>query len=104
VSEEEEEPPGVPEEEEEPPGMLEEEEPPGVPEEDESPDVEEEKRCGGSPTSPSSHPMKPPPGAREEEWCGDDGWSFPPRGMREKERCGSREKQTSHSGLGPTSS
>jgi hypothetical protein len=60
--------------------------------------------------------MKPPPGTREEEWCGgswsfppfiyvreercDDGRSFPPRGAREDERCGSRDQQTSRSGLG----
>jgi hypothetical protein len=50
VSEEEEEPLGVSEEEEEPLLGIEEEEDP-------------------SPTSPSSHPMKPPPGAREEEQC-----------------------------------
>jgi hypothetical protein len=62
-----------------------------VPEEEKSPGVEEEERCGRPPTSPPSHPTKPPPEAREDERCGD-GWSFPPRGMREKERCGSREK------------
>jgi hypothetical protein len=33
-----------------------------------------------------SHQMKHPPGAREEEQCGD-GYSFPPPGMRE-EWCG----------------
>ncbi len=54
---------------------MSEEEPLGMPEEEEPP-----------PTSPWSHPMKPPPGAREEE------------------QCGSREKRTSHSGLGPSSS
>jgi hypothetical protein len=43
------------------------------------------------PTSLPSHPIKPPPGVREEERCGDD-WSFPPRGTREEERCSSREK------------
>jgi hypothetical protein len=41
-------------------GVSEEEEPLGIPEEEESP-----------PTSPRSHLMKPPPGAREEERCGD---------------------------------
>jgi hypothetical protein len=59
-------PPCVLKEEEEPPGVLEEEESPGVPEEEKSPDVEEE-RCSGPPTSPPSHPMKPPPSMREEE-------------------------------------
>jgi hypothetical protein len=86
-----------------PPCVSEEEEPPGVPEEEESPGVKEWERCGGPSTSPSSRLMKPPPGVREEEWC-NDGWSFPPRGARDKEWCGSREKQTSHSGLGPASS
>jgi hypothetical protein len=60
-------PPCVLKEEEEPPGVLEEEESPGVPEEEKSPDVEEEERCSGPPTSPPSHPMKPPPSMREEE-------------------------------------
>jgi hypothetical protein len=82
--------------------LDEEEEPPGVPEEEESPGIEEEERCGGPPTSPLSHPMKPPPSVKEEQ-CGG-GWSFPPCGMREKEQCGSREKQISRSDLGPASS
>jgi hypothetical protein len=45
--------------------------PPRVSEEKEevSPGVEEEDRCSGVPTSPSSHLMKPPPGTREER-CG----------------------------------
>jgi hypothetical protein len=61
--------------------MSEEEETPiGVDKEEEPP-----------PTSLPSHPIKPPPGVREEERCGD-GWSFPPRGTREEERCSSREK------------
>jgi hypothetical protein len=47
----------------------EDEEPPGVPEEVESPGVEEEERCGRTPTSPPSRPMKPPPDVREEERC-----------------------------------
>jgi hypothetical protein len=86
-----------------PPRVSEEEEPLGVSEEEESPGVEEEEQCGGPPTSPLSCPMKSPPGAREEERCGG-GWSFPPRGVREKEWCSLREKQISHSGLGPASS
>jgi hypothetical protein len=80
--------------------VSEEEEPPGLSEEEEEPPagVEEEP----SPTSPPSHPMKPLPSAREEERCGG-GWSFIPHGVREEEWCGSREKQTTHSGLGPAS-
>jgi hypothetical protein len=53
-----------------PPRVSEEEEPPGMPEEEESPSVEEEERYGRPPTSPSSHPMKPPPGARKERCSG----------------------------------
>jgi hypothetical protein len=54
-----------------PPGVLEEEEePPGVLKEEESLGIEEEQRCSGPAISPLSHPMKTPPGAREEEWCG----------------------------------
>jgi hypothetical protein len=52
-----------------PPRMSKEEEPLGVPEEEESPGVEVEERSGRAPTSPPSHSIKPPPGAREER-CG----------------------------------
>jgi hypothetical protein len=69
-----------------------EEEPLDMPEEEEPP-----------PTSLWSHPMKSPPGAREEEWSGD-GYSFPPPTYAREERCGSREKRTSRIGLGPASS
>jgi hypothetical protein len=57
-------------------------------EEEESPGVEEEE-CGGPSTSPLSRPIKPPPGVREEEWCGG-GLSFPPPAYAmEEERCSS---------------
>jgi hypothetical protein len=46
----------------------EEEEPAGVPEEEESPGVEEERRIG-LPTSPLSRSMKPPPSVRDEQRC-----------------------------------
>jgi hypothetical protein len=52
-----------------PPRVLEEEEDlAGVPKE--SLGVKGEERCGGPPTSLLSHPMKHPPSAREEKWCG----------------------------------
>jgi hypothetical protein len=87
--------------EEEPPCMSDEEEPPPTSPPSRPmkplPGVREEERCGGGWSFPS------PTYVREEERCGGD-WSFPPRGMREEVWCGSREKQTSHSGLEPTSS
>jgi hypothetical protein len=54
-------PPRVSEEEEERPDVSEKEE--------ELPGVEEEERCGGPPTSPSSHLKNPPLCVREEERC-----------------------------------
>jgi hypothetical protein len=53
-----------------PPRVSEEEEPLGVLEEEESRGIDEEERCNRPPTSPPSHPMKPPPGAREERCSG----------------------------------
>jgi hypothetical protein len=99
-------------------GVSKVEEPPGVSEEPPA-SVEEEEEP--PPTSLQSHPMNPPPGVREEQWCGggysfppptygreeercDDGWSFPSCGARKEERCGLREKQTSHSYLRPACS
>jgi hypothetical protein len=78
--------------------------------------LEEEEEAPTS-TSPPNHPSQrreeerrggdwsfPPPAyAREAERCGG-GWSFPPHSTREEEQFRSREKQPSHSSLGPTSS
>jgi hypothetical protein len=65
-------------------------------EEEEAPGMSEEEPA---PTSPPSCLSQ----RRAVEWCGGD-WSFTLLGAMEQEQCGLREKQTSRSGLRPTSS
>jgi hypothetical protein len=88
-----------------PPRMSkeEEEEPLGISEEAEEPPTGVEEEEEPTPTSSPSHLMKPPPSAREEEWC-SGGYGLPPPGVREEERCSLRENRTSCSNLGPASS